>query len=70
MSNFRQEYHSSIGIHIVHAAPWPRYAIIGSDDTYWTGTGWTTDRSEAILYADIDEFRRDLFSLRRQEEQS
>ena len=41
-----------IGVRIVCSRPWPRYAIVDErNQTWWTGNGWSQDRTQAILFA-------------------
>ncbi len=65
---FMRHNDSKIGIRVLHGHPWPRY-VIGSGEKFWTGTGWTTDCRQSLVFADIDAFRRELFRLRCEEEQ-
>lgn len=42
-----------------------RFILAREDGTYWTGSGWSDNRSHALLYFHIELIREDLRKLKR-----
>ena len=42
-----------------------RFILAADDGTYWTGTEWSPNRREALLYSHIEFVRADLRTLKR-----
>jgi hypothetical protein len=55
---------TQIGVQITNAR-WLRLVIANDRGQVWTGNGWSDRRNDALLYADIDEVKRDVASLKR-----
>lgn len=58
-----------IGVQIV-GRRFIRFVIGDDQGQYWTGGGWSPDRSHALLYADLDLVRADLKKLKKNRRKS
>jgi hypothetical protein len=54
-----------IGVQIL-TSQYPRFIIARSDERYWNGCGWISDRQHALVYAHLHFVRSDLKMLKRQ----
>jgi hypothetical protein len=54
-----------IGVQIL-TSQFPRFVIARSDQRYWNGDAWISDRRRALVYAHLHLVRSDLKILKRQ----
>ncbi len=63
--DLRNPYDDGICLDFLGSPGWPRFAIQDErKKLFWTGTGWTSDRKKALLYADLETVLEHIWALK------